>query len=58
MALLSGIDAGVRDDQGKFPADSFNQRVEARLQELNKLRRKNRKRRRTLSRKRPEGEQP
>jgi predicted ATP-dependent protease len=40
MSLLSGIDAGSRDDQGQYPVGSFNQLVESRLQELTKLRRR------------------
>jgi predicted ATP-dependent protease len=31
MELLTGVPAGERDDTGEFPADSVNQRVEARL---------------------------
>lgn len=31
IELLTGIEAGRRDDQGEFPADSVNGRVEARL---------------------------
>ncbi|MEQ1830486.1 MAG: AAA family ATPase [Pirellula sp.] len=41
MTLLSGIDAGMRDEQGQFPNGSFNQRVESRLHELNQLRKRN-----------------
>jgi predicted ATP-dependent protease len=31
LGALTGLDAGARDAQGKFPADSVNGRVEARL---------------------------
>ena len=34
MALLSGLDAGERDEQGGFPDGSVNQRVRARLQDF------------------------
>ncbi len=34
IALLTGLPAGERDEEGKFPAGSINQRVEARLIEL------------------------
>ncbi|MEQ1827555.1 MAG: hypothetical protein ABL921_16470, partial [Pirellula sp.] len=47
MTLLSGIDAGLRDEQGQFPNGSFNQRVESRLQVLNQLRKRNHGHRRT-----------
>lgn len=32
LALLTGVPAGVRDAQGRFPPDSVNGRVEARLE--------------------------
>jgi predicted ATP-dependent protease len=31
IALLSGMDAGERDEQGNFPEGSINERVESRL---------------------------
>ncbi len=34
IALLTGVPAGERDEEGEFPAGSINQRVEARLIEL------------------------
>ncbi|HEV2386087.1 MAG TPA: ATP-binding protein [Candidatus Acidoferrales bacterium] len=34
IALLTGVPAGERDVQGRFPEGSINQRVEARLREL------------------------
>ena len=34
IEILTGIPAGERDSSGKFPADSVNQRVEARLIEF------------------------
>jgi predicted ATP-dependent protease len=34
MTLLSGLDAGERNEQGKFPDGSVNQRVRARLQDF------------------------
>ena len=34
MTLLSGLDAGERDEQGEFPDGSVNQRVRARLQDF------------------------
>ena len=38
IALLTGVDAGVMDDEGVFPEDSVNGRVQARLQGLAALR--------------------
>ncbi len=34
LTLLTGVDAGERDDMGNFPEGSVNQRIEARLTEL------------------------
>jgi hypothetical protein len=34
MELLTGVPAGERDEEGKFPEGSINQRVEARLIDL------------------------
>jgi predicted ATP-dependent protease len=34
LELLTGVEAGERDEEGNFPAGSVNQRVEARLIEL------------------------
>lgn len=39
MELLSGLPAGVPDDKGEMPADSFNARVAAGLRQLTQLRR-------------------
>ncbi|MDH3418021.1 MAG: AAA family ATPase [Gammaproteobacteria bacterium] len=39
LALLTGIAAGQRDEEGQFPEDSINGRVEKRLIELAELRR-------------------
>ncbi len=38
LALLSGLDAGERDEQGDFPQGSVNQRVRTRLQDFAKKR--------------------
>jgi len=38
MELLTGLEAGERDQTGQFPQGSINQRVEARLAELAELR--------------------
>lgn len=38
MELLTGLEAGERDQTGQFPPGSINQRVEARLAELAELR--------------------
>lgn len=40
MTLLSGIEAGVRDEQGQYPIGSLNHIVGSRLHELNRLRRR------------------
>jgi lon-related putative ATP-dependent protease len=40
LAILSGLDAGIRGDDGQFPAGSFNARVEERLLEFADSRRK------------------
>jgi lon-related putative ATP-dependent protease len=37
LAILSGLPAGERDADGKFPEGSFNARVEARLREFSRL---------------------
>ncbi len=37
LAILSGLPAGERDADGKFPEGSFNARVEARLHEFSRL---------------------
>ena len=34
IELLTGMTAGQRDDRGKFPEDSINARVEAKLTEF------------------------
>jgi len=34
ITILTGVEAGERDNAGKFPEGSINQRVEARLIEL------------------------
>ncbi|RMD78789.1 MAG: ATP-dependent protease, partial [Gammaproteobacteria bacterium] len=39
LTLLSGLEAGEPDEQGRFPEGSFNGRVRARLEELARLRR-------------------
>jgi lon-related putative ATP-dependent protease len=49
MALLSGIEAGLQDDQGGFRLGSFNQRVASRLQELSRLQRRKWRRRHSAS---------
>ena len=38
IALLTGVPAGVADDAGAWPGDSVNGRVQARVAELNELR--------------------
>ena len=38
ITLLTGIDAGVIDEEGEFPEDSINGRVNERLEELAHLR--------------------
>jgi predicted ATP-dependent protease len=38
LELLTGLDAGVADDQGVYPPDSFNGRVEAQLQQFMSIR--------------------
>jgi lon-related putative ATP-dependent protease len=38
IELLTGVNAGETDEEGKYPADSVNGRVMARLEELTKLR--------------------
>ncbi len=38
MELLTGLPAGVADAQGRFPPESFNGRIQARLAEWNRLR--------------------
>lgn len=38
MELLTGVPPGVRDEQGQFPADSINGRVEQRLIQLSVVR--------------------
>jgi len=38
IELLTGVSAGVRDEDGHFPKDSINGRVEARLTEFAKTR--------------------
>jgi hypothetical protein len=38
IEILSGLPAGERGADGHFPEDSFNRRVEVRLQELAELR--------------------
>ena len=38
MALLIGMEAGQRDEQGEFPLDSINGRVTARLRDFARLR--------------------
>ncbi len=38
IALLTGVAAGEADAEGRFPADSVNGRVDARLQELAEIR--------------------
>ncbi len=40
LALLSGLPAGGRDDEGEFAADSFNRRVADRLQAFARVARK------------------
>jgi predicted ATP-dependent protease len=40
LAILSGLDAGIRGDDGQFPDGSFNARVEERLLEFADSRRK------------------
>ncbi|MCC5871660.1 MAG: AAA family ATPase [Gammaproteobacteria bacterium] len=37
LTLLSGVDAGTQDEAEDWPADSFNGRVQARIQELSEL---------------------
>ena len=39
IEILTGLPAGVRGPDGRFPADSLNHRVEARLVELAEQRR-------------------
>jgi predicted ATP-dependent protease len=39
VTLLTGIEAGMRGDNGHYPNDSVNGRVTARLQQLAELRR-------------------
>jgi len=39
LALLSGLEAGEPDEEGRFPEGSFNARVRERLEELARLRR-------------------
>jgi hypothetical protein len=34
IELLTGVEAGERDEQGAFPDDTINGRVEARLREF------------------------
>jgi hypothetical protein len=34
IELLTGVEAGARDEQGAFPDDTINSRVEARLHEF------------------------
>jgi hypothetical protein len=38
IELLMGVEAGVPDESGAYPHASINFRVQARLEELNKLR--------------------
>lgn len=38
VSLLTGLPAGERDQQGNFPQDSVNDRVQQRLQKLSKIR--------------------
>ncbi len=38
LELLTGIDAGVADDQGKYPLESFNGQVEAQLLQFTSIR--------------------
>ncbi|MEJ2061627.1 MAG: ATP-dependent protease, partial [Gammaproteobacteria bacterium] len=40
MALLSGMPAGERDAQGHYPEDSFNGRIQHRIQQLVELRKR------------------
>jgi lon-related putative ATP-dependent protease len=40
MALLSGMPAGERDAQGRYPEDSFNGRIQHRIQQLVELRKR------------------
>ncbi len=40
IALLTGVEAGEADDEGRFPTDSVNGRVQARLEQLGERRRK------------------
>ena len=40
ITLLTGVEAGRRDERGEYPAGSINQRVQARLLELFELRQK------------------
>ncbi|HYR25941.1 MAG TPA: hypothetical protein VEQ09_08920, partial [Aquabacterium sp.] len=39
VSLLTGIPAGEADAEGDYPDGTLNQRVQARLQALNRLRR-------------------
>ncbi|MEN8261494.1 MAG: ATP-dependent protease, partial [Pseudomonadota bacterium] len=40
LEILTGVSAGERDTEGKFPADSVNGRVEARLLEYAEIHKK------------------
>jgi len=40
ISLLTGVEAGARDEQGRFEPDTVNHRVEVRLKELSELRQK------------------
>ncbi len=40
LALLSGLEAGTRDDSGRWPEQSFNGRVQQRIEELSELTRR------------------
>jgi predicted ATP-dependent protease len=37
MSLLSGMSPGAMDEQGAYPADSFNYRIQQRIEKLQKL---------------------
>jgi predicted ATP-dependent protease len=37
MSLLSGMPPGAMDEQGAYPADSFNFRIQQRIEKLQKL---------------------
>lgn len=38
IEIMTGMEAGVRDEEGNYPADTFNHAVEARLEELAEMR--------------------